>query len=72
MLLRQCVQHRGFCGWSGVSLTGPGEFLAWPASSRTEPERGGENRASVASSQRKQGISPEVSHALAGMTCISP
>ncbi|MBD3700289.1 hypothetical protein IE989_28820 [Klebsiella pneumoniae] len=54
-----------------MSLTGPGEFLAWPASSRTEPERG-RDRASVASSQRKQGISPEVSHALAGMTCISP
>ncbi|MBD3696616.1 hypothetical protein IE969_26985 [Klebsiella pneumoniae] len=35
-------------------------------------KEGREDRASVASSQRKQGISPEVSHALAGMTCISP
>ncbi|MBD3696984.1 hypothetical protein IE969_30955 [Klebsiella pneumoniae] len=56
-----------------MSLTGPGEFLAWPASSRTEPEKREKTDASVASSQRKQGISPEVSsHALAGMTCISP
>ncbi|EEA8823588.1 hypothetical protein GMF55_24225 [Salmonella enterica] len=35
-------------------------------------QKEGKYRASVASSQRKQGISPEVSHALAGMTCISP
>ncbi len=61
-----------FCGWSGVSLTGPGEFLAWPASSRTEPERGGETVRRWRPASVSRGYPPEVSHALAGMTCISP
>ncbi len=61
-----------FCGWSGVSLTGPGEFLAWPASSRTEPERGEKTVRRWRPASVSKVFSPEVSHAPAGMTCISP
>ncbi len=72
LLLRQVRPAPWIFRWSGVSLTGPGEFLAWPASSRTEPERGEKTVRRWRPASVSKVFSPEVSHAPAGMTCISP
>ncbi|WP_310959709.1 hypothetical protein, partial [Klebsiella pneumoniae] len=47
-----------FCGWSGVSLTGAGGISGVAGVQPDGARKRGRDRASVASSQRKQGISP--------------